>query len=170
MDKQIKHCKKCNLDKPFSDFYHDKRAKSGCQTYCKQCLITYNLKYYPLNVEKRRAYANKWNFEHKEKRRAYARAYARTVKENGNKVKDLVYSHYGYKCSCSKCPETDPAFLTIDHINNDGCKQRKVNNHHRGFSFYRWIIKNNFPPDLQTLCMNCNWGKNRNNGICPHLI
>jgi hypothetical protein len=31
------------------------------------------------------------------------------------------------------------------------------------------LVKNNFPNDFQTLCMNCNWGK-RYYGICPHKI
>ena len=33
-----------------------------------------------------------------------------------------VLDHYGRACSC--CGETEPAFLTIDHVNNDGAEHR----------------------------------------------
>lgn len=79
--------------------------------------------------------------------------------------KALVYEHYGSICNC--CGESEPKFLSIDHVNNDGYKERKS----RGGSsqmLYRNIIKQNFPDTYQILCMNCNTGKSRNNGICPH--
>lgn len=80
-------------------------------------------------------------------------------------IKDKVYNHYGgYKCKC--CGETEKSFLSIDHINNDGAFYRKLVR--SGGNFLNWIIKNNFPGDLQILCMNCQWGKRKNNGICPH--
>ena len=37
-----------------------------------------------------------------------------------------------------------------------------------GPGFYRWLVLNNFPEEFQTLCMNCQFGKKHNNGICPH--
>lgn len=76
----------------------------------------------------------------------------------------LVFGHYGNKCQC--CGEVQQEFLTIDHINNDGSKQRKQNRSQ--CHIYRWIIKNGFPQDLQILCYNCNMGKARNRGMCPH--
>jgi hypothetical protein len=30
------------------------------------------------------------------------------------------------------------------------------------------IIKNNFPPEFQILCFNCNLGRSRSGGVCPH--
>lgn len=84
---------------------------------------------------------------------------------------DKIRVHYGNKCSC--CGEENKLFLTIDHINNDGYKLRPRNNkgktkalfsHH----YYKDIIKHNFPTDLQLLCWNCNCGRQRNKGICPH--
>lgn len=80
--------------------------------------------------------------------------------------KQLVYDYYGSICNC--CGESEPKFLSIDHVQNDGYKERKS----RGGStqmLYRNIIKQNFPPTYQILCMNCNTGKSRNNGICPHI-
>lgn len=83
------------------------------------------------------------------------------------KIKDEVYNAYGgYVCAC--CGETESLFLTIDHINNDGSKQRKKLK--STASLYYWLKRNNFPIDYQVLCFNCNCGKARNKGICPHKI
>lgn len=83
-----------------------------------------------------------------------------------NEIKLQVYKHYGSVCKC--CGEKEIAFLSIDHVNNDGSTQRFTKHHpFGGINFYRWIIKNNYPSDLQLLCHNCQWGK-RICGVCPH--
>jgi len=73
----------------------------------------------------------------------------------------------GYKCAC--CGETEPKFLSIDHINNDGAKHKREFNLRTGDEVYRWLVKNGFPPGFQVLCMNCNWGKRFNGNVCPHV-
>lgn len=81
--------------------------------------------------------------------------------------KEQVLNHYGKFCNC--CEEQNPLFLSIDHKNNDGHKERKG----RGGSsdqIIRNIIKANFPNTYQILCYNCNMGKARNSGTCPHEI
>jgi len=79
-------------------------------------------------------------------------------------TKDKVFAHYGgYICAC--CGETEEAFLSIDHINDDGASHRKTAG--SGSRFYWWVVRNNFPPGLQVLCWNCQWGK-RKFGTCPH--
>lgn len=83
-------------------------------------------------------------------------------------LKATVHAHYGGKCSCPSCPETNPAFLSIDHINGGGTKHRKEINRGGGSKFHRWIIQNNFPTDLRLLCFNCNMGRAVHGGICPH--
>ena len=85
-------------------------------------------------------------------------------------MKDKCYKHYGgYECAC--CGETIKQFLTVDHINNDGAAHRrsmKNKSDGSGKQLYSWIINNNFPPMFQILCSNCNFGKHKNGGICPH--
>lgn len=54
-------------------------------------------------------------------------------------------------------------FLEIDHTNNNGNTHRKEVGRH----LYKWIIKNNYPRDLQILCANCNRSKGKF-GYCPH--
>jgi len=86
-------------------------------------------------------------------------------------LKEEVYAAYGgYKCSC--CGETEPMFLTVDHINNDGASHRKSlspNGHSVGSArIYRWLKNNGYPEGFQILCMNCQFGRKHNNGTCPH--
>ena len=80
------------------------------------------------------------------------------------KKKLEVIAGYGGRCSC--CFETNPVFLSIDHINNDGKAHREE--FRGGIRFYMWIIKTGFPQDLRLLCFNCNLGRQVNGGICPH--
>ena len=94
-------------------------------------------------------------------------------KKYHQKVNKLLYDHYGYMCQCCKITYMQE-FLQIDHINNDGAKQRreKYNNGSRGGRGVNLIGRANikkgiFPTDLQTLCSNCNNAKGRY-GQCPH--
>lgn len=99
--------------------------------------------------------------KHKEYRKETMRVYRASVKKR-------VFDHYGRVCAC--CGETEPLFLDIDHIDNDGAEHRKKHKLTAGTQFYVWLIKNNFPDNFQTLCSNCNRGKFRNGGVCPHHI
>lgn len=77
----------------------------------------------------------------------------------------IVLNAYGAKCAC--CGEDEPLFLEIDHVNNDGKKHRnEIGNSSKALVY--WLIQNNFPDGFQILCSNCNQGKKRNKGICPH--
>lgn len=79
-------------------------------------------------------------------------------------LRDQVFNAYGsYRCAC--CGEEEQAFLSIDHINNDGYKHRKDIGQS---NCYRWLRDNSFPEGFQVLCMNCQWGRKNCNGICPH--
>ena len=82
--------------------------------------------------------------------------------------KDQVFGAYGgYICKC--CGEDEPMFLSIDHIDNNGAQERKAGLYSgSGYSFYRWLRKTGFPPGYQVLCMNCQVGKHKNGGVCPH--
>lgn len=83
-------------------------------------------------------------------------------------LKTIVIDHYSNhmnKCTC--CGESNLMFLTIDHTNNDGANHRKVIGV-TGLGFYRWLVKNNFPEGFGVMCMNCNFGKYLNGGVCPH--
>ena len=73
-------------------------------------------------------------------------------------------SHYGGECIC--CNESNPFFLTFDHIYENGAEHRQS----IGTDIVIWLRKNNFPADVvQVMCVNCNSGRQRNNGTCPHI-
>ena len=84
--------------------------------------------------------------------------------------RDEVFAAYGgYKCAC--CGESERLFLSIDHIDNNGAEERKSGLYSgSGYSFYRWLRKSGFPTGYQVLCMNCQVGKHKNGGVCPHQI
>jgi hypothetical protein len=77
--------------------------------------------------------------------------------------RQIIIGHYGGKCAC--CGESEPKFLTIDHVNNDGHKEQ----HMKAGELYRKIIRSGFSKRYQLLCFNCNCGRERNGGVCPHL-
>lgn len=129
----------------------------------------YKHKHYVENKDRYRKLNKEWLNQNKEHYRTYKaewyKSKAEELKERRLFDKKIVYEAYGNKCSC--CGENNIKFLSIDHVNNDGYKERKG----RGGSsdqIMRNIIKNNFPNTYQLLCFNCNLGKARNSGVCPH--
>lgn len=84
-------------------------------------------------------------------------------KKHREKIRTQVLAHYGNQCQC--CQESNPVFLTIDHINNDGASHRKSGVTTSALA--TWIIKNGFPKEFQILCYNCNIAKSIL-GSCPH--
>lgn len=89
-------------------------------------------------------------------------------KRDQDRCKEQVFEAYGgYTCKC--CGETEPMFLSIDHIHNDGATERKAGLYRgSGTAFYKWLRKSGFPLGYQVLCMNCQIGKHKNGGVCPH--
>ncbi len=90
------------------------------------------------------------------------------------KTKLLVFTHYSEsppKCACCGIRGLD--FLTLDHINNDGAKQRLQTlgaKNMGGMHTYSWLKKRGFPQGFQVLCWNCNAAKHINKGTCPHQV
>lgn len=76
-----------------------------------------------------------------------------------------AFAAYGDRCAC--CGEANPAFLTIDHIGNNG-KQHRLSREGRTINIYAWARRHGYPLTLQLLCANCNFGRAWHDGICPH--
>lgn len=89
-------------------------------------------------------------------------------KEYWDNLRCEVRAAYGGCCQC--CGETGILFLTVDHVLNNGAAHRRyLKMSGAGHTFYLWLKKQGFPQeDFQLLCMQCNWGKKMNGGICPH--
>lgn len=84
-------------------------------------------------------------------------------KRHYRKSRDEILEAYGGACAC--CEESERGFLAIDHIHGGGNKQYRELG---GGGFYAWIKRNNYPPSLRLLCHNCNFGREKNGGVCPH--
>lgn len=77
-----------------------------------------------------------------------------------------IIEAYGGSCQC--CGETEDVFLTIDHVNGGGTAHRRsLGGGNRRMMLA--IIAAGFPSEYQIQCFNCNLGRSRNGGICPHV-
>lgn len=88
-----------------------------------------------------------------------------TRRNSNRKLREQVINEYGGKCQC--CGEARFEFLAIDHIFEDGAKER-LETGKRSAEFHRWLRDQGFPKGRhQVLCHNCNQAKSWY-GECPH--
>lgn len=154
----------CSACGEFKLMASSRRSKSGRKYYRKRCVQCWTIL--------RADYSKEWSVKNAVYLKEYhARKYEKnrvSLNENARryyrKLQKIVFDHYGNECAC--CGENETIFLSIDHVNNDGAKHRKKIG--VGHILFRWIIDNKFPKALQLLCCNCNLGKHRNGGVCPH--
>jgi len=77
-------------------------------------------------------------------------------------IKSKLLELMGDACVC--CGERDPMFLQVDHVFNDGHKDRKNMKHNLKINDYLKIW-NETPERIQLLCANCNHAKAKNGGV-----
>jgi len=147
-----KRCTGCGKTKLLIEYYVRTNGKPHAK--CKVCYKSRVNAARDANRANYRRVQNAWNAPYKAR------------------VRHLVFEAYGgYRCAC--CGETERKFLTLDHINNDGAADRlKIAGKRTasGWTTYRYLWKRKFPPGYQILCMNCNFGKRMNDGVCPHKV
>ncbi len=155
----MKKCGRCQATKELSEFGVSSKTDTP-MAYCKPCYVlarAANERWKERNPGEAARRTAKWRSDNRERALKSQRACDR-------KLKDAAYAVYGgYRCNC--CGETIEAFLSLDHVNNDGAEHRRTVDR-RGL--YKWMKKHGYPEGFQVLCMNCNFGKARNGGICPH--
>lgn len=76
-----------------------------------------------------------------------------------------ILDHYGWRCNC--CGEREPFFLSVDHVHGGGNEHREEARKEVN-EWYKVVVAEGFPDTYQVLCFNCNLGKNRFGGTCPH--
>ncbi len=129
--------------------------------------------YYKKNRDKKIASTQRYYLNNKETVLKRSAEWARQNRPSKNianrrwhlKVKMEVLNHYGGtppKCAC--CGEALIEFLSIDHINGGGNKERKMTG-----PTYDFLRRENFPLGYRVLCMNCNFAIGHF-GYCPHQI
>lgn len=166
----MKTCIDCAQTLPIDSFYTTHRG--GTMPRCKTC---HNKRRY----EQRKTHGTcikcarptVENTKYCEHHLSYLREYNKgrvakgIAQKHRDSLRDRVYDHYGRKCVC--CGETHWSVLQLDHVNGGGEEHRKSIGT-ASHALYRWIIRNNFPDDIQVLCANCNFSKYRNGGTCFH--
>lgn len=115
-----------------------------------------------------RWYANKPTDYHNQRSKRYTktdkfRANRRTYqKKKRQEFWKLIFEKYGEVCEC--CKESNKGFLTIDHVNGGGNKKDGRDK----MGMLRRLAKGPKNPEFRILCFNCNCGRQRCNGVCPH--
>jgi hypothetical protein len=175
MEGATRHCKKCGEEKPLDQFEVVNPNRGWRRWECRDCtkrrveawteqskdhVREYASADYAANREDRIRQATEWNREHPERRRKTALAHYYKMQHQA------IMAYGGYRCAC--CGETEPLFLSLDHVNNDGKAHRMKLGTLGGTKLYKWLRENEWPEGFQVLCMNCNQGRHRNGGTCPH--
>jgi hypothetical protein len=138
-----KRCTKCEEVKLLDKFYLN-HPYGGLRSQCIDC---------------HQVSEKKYRKEHSQS----IKIYRRNLRA---KRKLQVLVHYGGKVpSCACCGELNFEFLAIDHIQGGGSKERKKVG--TGFSFFQFLINNNFPQGYRVLCHNCNMSYGLY-GYCSH--
>ena len=139
-----------------------KEAQKRYREKNKEKRNQYNRKWYQKNKDRMRKMQKEYLLKNKEKVYAYNAKWQRGF---WSKIREEMIKAYGGKCVC--CGESEPIFLDLDHIYNDGKKCREIAKNGRqemlNLRKAKWPKKRH-----QLLCSNCNQGKRRNGGICPH--
>ena len=89
----------------------------------------------------------------------------------GMSPRDVVMLHYGPLCACCGTPDNPDhpsSRLEIDHIDGDGKAHRAEIGVQGGAPFYRWLIRNGFPPGYQVVCHLCNMSKSTEDSCGVH--
>jgi hypothetical protein len=167
----MKRCTRCGRRKPLRAFsLFGKKRPGKRQAQCKSCQIEGQRRHAAASRQWIRQYAAGW---HRRNRRLIDSANS-FVNRSGRCEAPLAYyyrvrheaimAYGGYRCAC--CGADEALFLTIDHVDNDGARHRRKVGASK--ELFRWLKSNGYPKGFQVLCSNCNSGRYRNGGVCPH--
>ncbi len=167
----MKRCTKCGKRKPPNAFFLVGKTRPGTrQSQCRSCQKARKRQQAAAARRWIREYAAGW---HRKNRRLVASANRFVNRKDRHDFPLTIYQRLrhqailmygGYRCAC--CGDGEALFLTIDHVNNDGARHRRRVGASDGF--YRWLKRKGYPKGFQVLCSNCNHGRYRNDGVCPH--
>lgn len=154
---KIKNCQERKIyAKGYCKFHYYKQYRANLSPEQKQRLHESSLRSYQKNRVKRDINSKKY----------YQTSHGKTVRARiqrnfRQRIKKEVLIHYSNgKLECANCNFKDMRALCLDHIANDGAKQREklFGGKRKGspHGLFRWLKKNNFPPGFQVLCANCN--------------
>lgn len=111
-------------------------------------------------MHKKTPYIREWRKQNPERYRAIQRRAAENQKKKQRMLKQEVINKYGGKCVC--CAEDKIEFLSIDHIDNLGGRDRKYGVIYSYLARQERVLDN-----YRVLCYNCNLSRGFY-GYCPH--
>jgi hypothetical protein len=186
---ETKECSRCHLVKPIGEFHHSKGRKDGHVCHCKTCRAEYKKKYDDNNRETKRAKSREYYKKNKEKiqafchtpeyrakERVWKKAYLKRpdVKEKSRKRgiafrQKVLQEAFAFFGPCACCGESNPMFLSLDHINGNGSEERR--NGLYTITILEKLRREGWPEDAKKmyrfLCYNCNFTIGHY-GYCPH--
>lgn len=108
-----------------------------------------------------------WKIRKKRNYTKYRDKYLNYNRKRNAEHRLQVLTHYSKgKLICSCCGEKEYRFLTLEHLNGGGTKERKRIG---PSNLCLFLIKNCLPSGYDVLCYNCNCGKSKT-GVCPHKL
>jgi hypothetical protein len=142
----MKVCSKCNIEKPFDEFYKHKRFKDGFRSECKNCVKKYKdynkdkikewyLEYYKKNRDKILEYHKSYNLENKTKIKIYRENNKEKIKQSAKKYKkinkDKILKRRREYESIKK--QTNPIYKFRHNVRTliGGCFKRGKNNYEK---------------------------------------
>ena len=160
----MKHCRKCQTDKPLPAFSRDRTTGDGLNAMCRVCTAA-------RDRERRARDPKAWKREAAARQRAWRdrnpkRNLVRQKSYRAKWKREVLVAYGGDPPRCSCCGETNPGFLTLDHIDGAGNEHRRSIG--GGSHLNLWLRRQGFPEGFQVLCFNCNAGRYWNGGDCPH--
>jgi len=164
-------CSVCNNIRPINDF---KENRGNFRRLCSKCFKIKKKEYRTRSDNKRKEKRRlKWKDDSSYRERNYdaVRKYrsnnkkllAARNREKRRRIRENVLTKYGGRCVC--CGETQFEFLAVDHVNNNGSKERKEIG--GSCRVYKKLLTLPIQSDYQILCHNCNMSIGFY-GYCPH--
>jgi len=169
--KQFQVCRECGIK--LTDENWCASYKKGHSYICKRCKIKQSKEWQQNNGERYNQTQKIWRQNNRDRSIQAAKIWQQnnrdghnqSQRESRHRLRNEVIDAYGGKCAC--CGETRKEFLSIDHKNGNGNKQKKEIGARTSQEFYCWLKENNYPDGFQVLCFNCNCGKGTYS-VCPY--
>lgn len=144
-------------------FGKDSRTFDRLRSKCRDCVSAVKIDHYKRTRPQQRQRQLRYQRDNRDRLYAYNSAWQ---KRRHRRLRAEAIAAYGARCAC--CGEREPTFLDLDHIHNDGASHRAEAGN--GTQIMLQLRDAGWPRGrVQLLCCNCNQGKARNGGVCPHV-
>jgi hypothetical protein len=115
-----------------------------------------------------KAAAPRRRFCHTCRSRKYRESHDRKSYQADHRARTKAEAIEAYGGACGCCGETEPVFMSLDHVQGGGKQHRKEIFGQKGGNMWAWAKNNGYPDSLRLLCFNCNFAEHW--GGCPHQL